>query len=323
MSTRDTLAYYARLPILWTRQTVHNAVGIVNVASILWLRPMRPGLLDAGHPFCTGIEPTTNASIWPQNVVFRTARRDLPANGKKPAESDDAILERVGGFMCAMVARTVVSAEHPAGQPSRMPPAVNYLHGGVHYNGSWLIFNDFAEAIEHFTDERFRAELVRFVREQRREPVVVFRQRGYDRRAFAEFVCFLRSVLPFFSNSNGPRGRVLWGNPSPYAAVNIITGNWIRDVHLLATPAGRRQAPRPPVPRGVYFRDAPYRGWRARTKLPERLLAILTERRIRMRGERGNLFFVDARKLRDRPPAHAGGARSAAAHTPWQPERAT
>lgn len=288
-----TLRYYARLPGTWGRQVLHNGWGIANVADLLWLRPMADGLIDAAHPFCTGVEARSGAPIWPQNVIFTGPRAaDLRDHRGRPLESDAAIVSRVGRFMAGIVAQSA------AGRPraGRMPPAVNYLHGGVHYNGGWLLFDDFADAIEHFSDPRFAAELVRFVRAEDREPVVVFRRRDYDRRDYARFVCMLRSTFHWFANSNGPKRRVLWGNPAPYASVNIITGRWIRDVRRLGTARGRAAAPRPPIA-ARYFEGGPYRGPRREPKLPEKLLAAATERRIRARGGKGNLFFVDQRKL--------------------------
>jgi len=178
-----------------------------------------------------------------------------------------------------------------------MPPGILYLHGGVHYNGGWLLFNDFKEAIEHYSDPRFRAELKRFVREQKREPVTLFRDRDYDREEFARFVCFMRSVLPWFSNSNGPKKFVLWGNPAPYPAVNTITGNWIADCRALKTTAGRQKVARAPIPAARYFQDGPYHGEVSTTRWPEHLLALFTEKRIALRGAKENLYFVDKRKL--------------------------
>ena len=43
-----------------------------------------------------------------------------------------------------------------------MPHGINYIHGTAHYNSGILIFTDFADAIEHFTDRRFAAEVRRF-----------------------------------------------------------------------------------------------------------------------------------------------------------------
>ena len=136
------------------------------------------------------------------------------------------------------------------------------------------------------------------MREQRREPVTLFRDRDYDRDAFARYVCFMRTIFPWFSNSNGPKKFVLWGNPSPYPAVNTITGSWIRDCRLLKSESGRRAVARPPIPQGRYFQDGPYHGDRNTTLWPEHLLARFTEKRITLRGGQENLYFVDKRKLK-------------------------
>jgi hypothetical protein len=208
------------------------------------------------------------------------------------------IIEKTGDHLRKQVRMAAAAAGHPHGQPAPMPPGILYLHGGVHYNGGWLLFNDFTEAIQHYSDRRFAAEFKRFVREQRREPITLFRNRDYDRKAFARFVCFMRTIFPWFSNSNGPKRFVLWGNPAPYPAVNTITGNWIRDCRLLKTETGRRAAPRPPIPAGRYFQEGPYCGERSSTLWPEHLLARFTEKRIALRGERENLYFVDKRKLK-------------------------
>lgn len=297
MTRWQHLRYLASVPFIWLRLTLHNSWGILNVLDIISVRPMRGGLIDHDHPFCTGIDPATGRSIWHSNVLFRSPPRQDWSAGQRP-DSDHEILEKVGGHLARQVLMAASSAGHPNGTPAPMPAGILYLHGGVHYNGGWLIFNDFTEAIEHFTDRRFAAEFRRFVREQGREPVTLFRDRDYDRAAFARFVCFMRTIFPWFSNSNGPKKFVLWGNPSPYPAVNTITGNWIHDCRLLKTAAGRRAAPRPPIPAARYFQNGPYHGSRSTTLWPENLLAWATERRIRWRGERENLFFVDKRKLK-------------------------
>src|SRR5262249_49572883 len=127
--------------------------------------------------------------------------------------------------------------------------------------------------------------------------MVMFRQRDYHTASYAHFVCCLRTLFPWFCNSNGPQRRVLWGNPSPFPVANIITGNWIRDVYRLKKPGGADAVVRPPIPRGRYFVGGPYRGGRRRPRGPDRLLPRLTPRPIRPRGARGGLFFVDRRKL--------------------------
>ena len=298
MTIWSQLRYYALVPKNWLQLTAHNSWGILNVLDIIWLRPMRGGLIDEAHPFCTGLDPATRKPIWNSNVLFRTAPRAAWPAGHRAPEPDDVIVEKTGDHLRKQVCFAAASAGHPTGQAAPMPPGILYLHGGVHYNGGWLLFNDFPEAIEHFSDRRFAAEFRRFVREQGREPVTLFRDRDYDRAAFARFVCFMRTTFPWFSNSNGPKKFVLWGNPAPYPAVNTITGNWIRDCRLLKTVAGRRAVARPPIPAGRYFQNGPYRGERNRTLWPEHLLAFLTEKRINLRGERENLYFVDKRKLK-------------------------
>jgi hypothetical protein len=294
--TLRELRYYCLVAKNWTQLSVHNSWGILNVLDIIWLRPMPGGLIDETHPFCTGIDPATGKPVWWANLLFRTPRREV-WNGAIPPESDQAIIERVGDYLRRQVLLAAASPEHPQGRPARMPPGILYLHGGVHYNGGWLLFNDFKEAIEHFSDPRFRAELKRFVREQKREPITIFRERDYDRQEFARFVCFMRSVLPWFSNSNGPKKFVLWGNPAPYPAVNTITGNWIADCRALKTEDGRSKVARTSIPTEQYFQNGPYRGDVSATRWPEHLLALFTERRIALRGEKENLYFVDKRKL--------------------------
>lgn len=301
MKLMEYARYYAALPGVYRGQVLSNLRGIYNVVDMIWLRPVRGGAIPSTHPFCTGAQSQSVRPIWVDNLVFATPRRN--ADPQQPlklrAESDEAILTRVGRFMAAMVGKAAASDGYPEGRPNRMPPAVNYLHGAVHYNGGWFLFNDFPEAIEHLSDRRFRKELHRFVKIEKREPLFVFRDRGYDPEAFARYVCFMRSVLPWFSNSNGPKRRVLWGNPAPYAVVNIITGHWIDDTRRLLDPSQSDFVARPPIERGLYFR-ARYRGWRSEVLWPEKLLATLTDRRIRLRGAKENLYFVDARKLRER-----------------------
>jgi len=282
------------------------------VLDIIWLRPMPGGLIDHSHPFCTGIEPISGEPIWAKNILYRTKARE-PWHGSISPDRDEVIVMKVGNHLRKQVLMAASTPDFPTGRPSPMPPGILYLHGGVHYNGGWLLFNDFQEAIDHFTDQRFVAEFRRFVKEQKREPVTLFRDRDYDRDDFGRFVCFMRTTFPWFSNSNGPKKFVLWGNPSPYPAVNTITGNWIRDCRALQHDDRRFTVARPPIPAGEYFQNGPYEGTRNTTRWPENLLAWITERRIRIRGEKENLYFVDKRKLKkglrygpDRIP------------TPWQ-----
>jgi hypothetical protein len=291
------IIYYVRVPITWLALTVHNSWGILNVLDLIWLRPMRGGLIPEDHPFCTGLDPVSGEPVWQRNLVFATARRETWPNLALAPDSDDEIIRKVGDHLRKQVLMAATSEEYPAGRAAPMPPGILYIHGSVHFNGVWLLFNDFPEAIRHFSDPRFAAEFRRLVREERREPVTIFRDRDYDRREFARFVCFMRTIFPWFSNCNGPKKFVLWGNPSPYPAVNTITGNWIRDTRALKTPQGRASVARTPVA-CRYFVAGAYHGDRQHTRWPENLLALLTEKRIALRGEKENLYFVDKRKIR-------------------------
>ncbi len=275
-----------RVGRIWGGQAVHNLWGIVNVLDITRWRPLPGGLLAAEHPLVTGIEPG-GGPVWPRNIVFATTPR--------PGDvSDDEVVTKVGRHLARMVGLSVTDAAWPEGRPSRMPPAINYLHAGVHYAGAWLVFSTFAEAMRHYSDPAFVAELRRMVRDERREPITVFRERGYETEEFAAYVAFMRTQLPWFSNSNGPGRRVLWGNPSPYAAVNSITGHWMTTVRQIA--AGRAdEAVRPAISRR-YFAGR-YAGPRAQASWVERSLARVTEWRIGLRGGREGLFFVDKRRL--------------------------
>ncbi len=291
------LWYYLTVPVVWVRMTLHNFDGILHVLDIIKFRPMKSGWLTADHPWVTGTNPATGRPIWQDNVLFRTPpATEWHGDPRFEPDPDEVMITKVGQFMAGMVAKSVPVPEIPWGPQRRMPHGINYLHGPVHYSSALLIFNDFAEAIYHFTDPRFSADIRRFAREEPREILLVFRNRDYDPTEFAFLAGFLRTVLPWFSNSNGPKKRVLWGNPAPYPVVNIITGNWKIDTYALKDPAQRHRLARPPIPAGHYFQHGNYQGTRREARWPEKLLAHLTERRIRMRGERENLFFVDRRK---------------------------
>jgi hypothetical protein len=288
----ETLAYYVMLPLTWARQFLHNGHGILRVLDITRARPMPAGMINKQHPWVTGVNPDTGKPIWHDNVLFQSPR---PEGARYPA--DDVIITRVGRFLADLVARSAVVPEIPWGPRRRMPHGINYIHGTVHYNSGILIFNDFQEAIYYFSDRRFRNEVCRFARTERREILLIFRDRRYTARDYAYLMGFLRSVLPWFCNSNGPLKRVMWGNPSPFPVVNIIAGNWITDVYALKTEAGKQEVVRPPVRRGKYLQHDEYRGTRREARWPEKLLALFANHRVRLRGSRGGLFFVDRRKL--------------------------
>jgi hypothetical protein len=294
----ERVAYYLALPITFVRMWFHNLDGILHVLDIIRFRPMPPGLLGAEHPWVTGLDPRDGQPIWWRNVLFRSPRGRFTGSASRLApEADEVIVQRIGRFMTNLVAKSVANPEIPWGPQRRLPHGINYLHGAVHSSAGILIFNDFKDAIYHCTDPAFRREIRRFARVEDREILLVFRDRDYDTAEFAFLVSFLRLALPWFANSNGPRKHVLWGNPAPYPVVNIITGAWKKDTYRLKTMPNSLELVRPPIPAGRYFQNGPYRGSRERARWPEKLLAVYTYARIRARGARGGLFFVDRRKL--------------------------
>jgi hypothetical protein len=288
----DRLAYWLGLPLRWAYQVAHNGHGILRVLDIIGWRPLPGGLIGPDHPWATGLDPAAGRPVWHDNVLYRSPRE--PADAGLPA--DDEVVTRTCRFLAERAAQSAVLPEIPPGPGRRMPHGINYIHGSSHYNSGILVFTDFADGLAHLTDARFRAELRRFVRWQRREVLILFRRREYTPREFAYFSCCVRTLFPWFCNANGPRGRVLWGNASPFPAANLITGAWIRDVYALKRPGGAAAVVRPPVAAGEFFRDGPYGAGRRHFRWPEKLLAWVTYWRVRLRGGRGGMFFVDRRR---------------------------
>jgi hypothetical protein len=290
-SLRDELTYWLGLPFRWGYQIGHNGLGIARVLYVTRFRPLPAGLIGPDHPWATGIDPGTGRPIWHANVLYRSAPE---SDG---ATSDEEIITKTCRFMAEKAALSAVVPELPQGPGRRMPHAINYIHGASHYNSGIVVFNDFADGLAHFTDPAFRAEVVRFVASERREVLILFRRREYETREFAYFACCLRTLFGWFCNANGPRGRVLWGNASPFPAANLITGNWARDVYELKRPGGAESVVRPAIQPGVYFQAGPYGAGRTSCRWPERMLAWATYWRVRLRGDRGGMFFVDRRRV--------------------------
>jgi catechol 2,3-dioxygenase-like lactoylglutathione lyase family enzyme len=286
-------AYWLGLPFRWAWQMAHNGLGILRVLDLTHLRPLPPGLIRLDHPWATGINPDTGRLVWHQNVVYRSARG--PADVVLPP--DEEVLTKTCRFLAEKAALSAVVPAIPQGPRRRMPHGINYIHGSSHYNSGIFVFTDFADALAHFTDPRFRAEVWRFVGEERREVLILLRRKGYTPWEFACFTCCLRTLFPWFCNANGPQGRVLWGNAAPFPAANLIAGNWACDVYALKRPGGAAAVVRPPVQAGAYFRGGPYGRGRRHYRWPERLLARVTYWRVRLRGGRGGMFFVDRRRV--------------------------
>lgn len=288
----------------WLRSTLHNARGVAAVVDLIALRRLGPRLIAADHPWATGLSPHTGRPIWPDNVAFASARGPLPAG----TPGDPEIVAALGRFLASMVGRSASPTEIPHGPRRRMPHAVNYIHGTVHYNGVFLVFDDLADATWHLSDSRFAAEMRRLAREERREITIACRRRDYREADLAFFLGFLRGALPWYANGNGPRRRVLYGGRCGFLAVNTINGSWIRDMRELR--AGRLSGlVRPPLPAGRYFRDA-YRGDRRTPTAAERVFAWVNYRVVRARGFQGGLVFTRRRRIEPRgagPERRDGG----------------
>ena len=91
-----------------------------NVWDYLWVHPFRAGMLEEDHPWITGRMPGSDRTIWGENIVYASPRRSgfaLPE-----PEDDRKIVERIGAFLAAMVARSnVANPEIPHG-PKRLMP---------------------------------------------------------------------------------------------------------------------------------------------------------------------------------------------------------
>lgn len=284
--------YYLSVIPTWTALTIHNTYGIFSVFFITWVRPMKGGMIDSEHPVVTGINPETGDYVWHENVVFASERK------AECKDSDRVILESVGIHMSKMVKKSASSKENPVGIPDRLPPAINYIHAGIQYNGGYLIFDDFKDAIGHFSDIKFRKSFWKFIHMEKREPITIFRNKNYDRQEYLEFVCFMRTMFPYFSNSNGNKKRIGWGNVAPYPSVNTITGYWKNDTYKFYNKESvRKTLARKPISKRYFGESKDYVMNRTEVRYPERYLANFTNDRVLARGEKGNMFFVDLRKL--------------------------
>lgn len=290
----DATLYWAGLPWRWARQVVRNSSDILRVLDILRLRPLPAGLVSVDHPWVTGLNPATGQPIWHENVIYRSPR---PDDAAETLADDDVVLLANGRFLARRVRQSAITPELPLGPQRRMPHAINYMHGSSHYNSGIILLNDLQDGYRHLTDPRFRREIVRFVKTERREVLFLFRERNYDPREYAYFSCCMRTLFPWFCNPNGPQERVLWGNHAPFPAANLITGYWARDVYALNTPGGAEAVVRPAIKPGSYLTDGPYPGQRDYARWPEKLLAWGTYLRVRIRGAKGGMFFIDRRQV--------------------------
>lgn len=256
-------------------------------------KPMGFGLINPEHPWVTGIDPYTQKEIWPQNILFSSPASHEWQNKKHP-ENDDVIVSRVGKFLVAM-ARRSAEKDIEQGPLRRMPHVVNYLHGAVGYNGVFIIFNNFHEATTHFTDPKFIKEIKRFVKNEKREIMVVFRDRDYNEDEYAYFLGVVRSSLPWYANANGPKKKVLWGSVSPYATINIINGNYFK--HIQALEEGNTPlVVMPGLQNKSYFQNT-YNGFKDSPGYVEKLFAWINYMNIQRRGFQSNMAFTPREQI--------------------------
>src|SRR5690606_3589442 len=79
-------------------------------------------------------------------------------------------------------------------------------------------------------------------------------------------------------------------------AVNLITGHWADDVYALKTPGGAEAVVKPPIAE-PYFQEREYGCGRSHALWPEKLLCWATALRMKIRGSKGGMFFIDRRKI--------------------------
>ena len=279
----DSFRYYRDLPSIFSRQIVSLVKGLKQVRDVINLGH---GLVDQSHPWVTGRIPETTDYIWLSNIVYSTP-------SSRPEVYDEAMLKSVGKYLTTMVKKSTGPEEIPRGPRRRMPHAINYVHGSSHYNSAIFIFNDLQEGFDHFSNQEFRNELFRFVREQKREILLFFRDRQYSESDYAMFAVYLRTRVPWFLNTDGPKKNVMWGNKSPYPVVNLITEEWAKDLFALAD-GDTEGIVRPPIDSQGYFEQESYNtNCNIEIRWPERLLALYSRFRIYCRGEKGNHSLVD------------------------------
>jgi hypothetical protein len=279
---RDVL-YCLLAPLNWIGHNIHNSYGIAHVFDLTWLRPVGGGLIPNDHPYATGIDPKDGESLWYKNMIYQSPRK------KEFKQTDEEIVEKVMSFLSRMVSASASTELHPKGKKDRMPPAVNYIHGTVHANGVSLVFDDFKDALAHFTCPNFLKDFNKMIHTEKREPTIIFRDRNYDPEE--------KSKFPFFGNPNGNKKRLHWGTPAPYPVFNLITGYWIHATQALRTEEGRRTCVRPAIEKNLYLQGANYGTGRNEYLWPEKFWASFTDNRIKARGDRGGVYFTDKRKL--------------------------
>ena len=291
----------SRVAYCFVRQLVLLAY---EVPFVFWfMAKFKARALPAQHPWIRGKLYPNAAPIWHANIAYRSNSAITGSD----LRADQEIVEKTGQFLAKMVERSIAVDEIPHGPQRRMPHAVNNIHGAVHYNGAFLIFDDFMDLIRHLSNTEFRQEVLRLGRTERREVTFLMRKRDYDPLEFAYCIGAVRAYLPWFSNGNGPTKKpVLWGNMAPYPAVNLINGSWMQDLHALLR-GELAGIVRPPLDSTNYFvkqiqpqcgaGSTTYPATQTRFQLIDKLLAWYMYTDVRARGFRGQLFFTNRSRI--------------------------
>ncbi len=329
----------------------HNGSGIYHVYRIIKWDPLPGGLISSDHPWATGIVPNTSEYIWPKNILYASplsaaVKEAMPGKNKDSIDKD--IVSVVGKFLAQKTHSSARADGYPQGQPEwsirkntdgsyqvtrtrRMPHGINYIHGEVNYNGTWLIFNDARDGISHFSDPDFLQELKKFASQEHRETTILFRDKfmgitpemvhssypelppddnsssNFRRkrdvlaaRSLAFFTTEVRSRHYWFGNPQGPFHRTpLWGRRVPYPSMNLINGSWIENVDRTLRISNEvernRKLIRPPLIQGIYFQGSYKRGDADGASFLSKSLAYLTY--LRIKPSQHNYFFSKKEEL--------------------------
>ena len=293
-STLQNIKDQVLTPVFWARQAISNGKMIYHVFDTFKLRPITGGAISLDHPWVTGVDPNTKDYIWLSNIIYKTkSRGDFKFN-------DEQMVTNTGKYLSAMVRQSARTDRYPEGMPSglrRMPHGLNYIHGSSHYNSGWIIFNNLEEAFLHFSNQDFLNDLKNFANESKREVILLFRETNYDPREYGKFSGYLRTILPWYSNVNGPQKQVHWGNSFPVPVVNMINGNFTNDLKALRL-GDVDSIVRPAVDEN-YFSNEYVSGVRSRPSFSDLIFDYAIELRVKARGKKGNSFFVDSKKLQN------------------------
>ncbi len=278
----EKLTYPAKVAWNWIYSTIHNVGGAYHVINLMKFKPMKNNLLEKNHPWVTGLILGTNEKVYKENIIFSS-----PVD--QDYESDEFIVNKMGNFLSSMVKKSLTEEDVPQGPSRRMPHVVNYLHGSVAYNSGLIIFNDIRDALFHLSDPKFIKEIYRFAKEEEREFMIILRKKDIDAQEYAFLLGFLRSHLKWYANANKPGGkRVLYGGPSPFPIINVINGNWVKDMYSLINGDTKSIARRPI--QNLYFQQN-YQGHQENYSLAEKALIYFNYLVLKRRGFQGGLVF--------------------------------